>query len=91
MRFKCWLFGHDWVYSPHGGRRACRRCHRREYRSESGVRGFGRLEKYEVWDEHTYPLDADPRNDPSPIYIDGYSYTLGTMKVLDDVFREVLK
>jgi len=88
MRISCWFLGHDWNYSPAGNRRACNECLRREYRSESGVRGFGRMGKYEVWSEHTYPLDADPEHDPSPVYIDGNRYTLGTMKVLYRIFNE---
>lgn len=89
MGLACYVFDHDWTYSPAGNRRACKRCLRREYRSSYGFRGH-RMERYEDWDEHTYPLDADPAHDPSPIYVDGYCYTLGAMAVIDEIFKEVL-
>lgn len=74
------LFGyHFWVYSPGGNRRACRICGRRE------VVTF-RSRYMTTWSEHTYPLNADPTKDPTPICRDGFVSTLGVEETINKVF-----
>ncbi len=53
MRLLCALGVHAWV--KNGCRQGCRQCGRREVYDGS------------LWQEHIYPLDADPEKDPTPI------------------------
>ena len=65
-----WLVGHTWKYSPAGMRRYCITCGKRE------VLVF-RSQYMTTWLKHTYPLDADPTKDPTPICIDDFPTTIG--------------
>ena len=69
-----------------GCRRVCFTCGRREVLSWWGE---GRYQQ-EIWEEHTYPLDADPLLDPTPCGERGQS-TVGFENLWDQTWAKINK
>jgi hypothetical protein len=42
------------------------------------------------WEEHTYPLNADPAKDPTPLRDGDFVTTVGDQYVMNQIFASVL-